>query len=130
MKLEQYEKKIKFLSGVIALILVVFSVLLLVVDGVAIVFTYASLVFALLSIGEKSKRILKVYGVLFIIAHFVLAWRVSSDSMHQNTNYSSSPMNFKLFEKCSNEMFSNIDESDESISPEQSEIFQKCINEK
>jgi len=124
------KKKLKFISAVIALLLVVLSALLLVVDGVAIVFTYASLVFALLSIGEGSKRVLKIYGLLFIIAHFVLVWRVSSDSMHQNMNYPSLPMNFKQFEKCSNEMFLNIDELSEIIPPEQNEIFQKCIAEK
>jgi len=73
--------KLKFVSGVIAVLLATFSVFLIVVDGVAIIFTYISLIFALFSMSVKNIKILKIYGVIFVVSHIILAWRISSD-MH------------------------------------------------
>ncbi len=63
------------------MLLATFSAFLIVVDGVAIIFTYISLIFALLSMSVKNIKLLKIYGVIFVVSHIVLAWRISSD-MH------------------------------------------------
>jgi len=74
--------KLKFISGVVAVLVVTFSAFLIIVDGVAIIFTYISLIFAAFSISASNIKILKIYGVIFAVSHIVLAWRISSD-MHQ-----------------------------------------------
>jgi len=48
-------QKIKLVFGIIGVLIASASALLIIVDGVAIIFTYISLVFALLSIGVGNK---------------------------------------------------------------------------
>jgi len=73
------KSKLQLASGILAIILVVISTITMVVDGVAIIFTYVSLLFALLSIAVKNRQILQIYGVLFVLAHVVLMWRIDGD---------------------------------------------------
>jgi len=98
---------IKTLSALVAILLGIFSVFAIIVDGVAIIFAYISLVFAAIALGGQHKVLLKIVGVIFLLAHLVLGWRISSDSSHQGSQ-SFYPHNSKLFVKCSNEMFERM----------------------
>lgn len=69
---------IKTVSGFTGVTIAVLSVLLITGDGVAILFTYASLIFVLPLIGKGNKGILKIYVVVFVIAHLVLGWRMAA----------------------------------------------------
>ncbi len=61
------------------MLLATFSAFLIIVDGVAIIFTYISLIFALFSMSVSNIKILKIYGAIFVVSHIVLVWRISSD---------------------------------------------------
>ncbi len=65
------------------MLLVMLSAFLIVVDGVAIIVTYISLIFAAFSISKNNIKILKIYGFIFVMAHIVLVWRIGDD-MRQN----------------------------------------------
>jgi len=80
--IHSFMMKLKLISGIIAVLAVTFSAFLIIVDGVAIIFTYISLIFAAFSISASNIRILKIYGVIFVASHIVLVWRINSD-MHQ-----------------------------------------------
>jgi len=119
---------LKTVLGFVAVIIAAMSTLLIVVDGVAIIFTYASLVFALFSIGAGNKNILKVYGVVFIISNLVFGWRVYDDSNSSNRQYSEVPPDFKNFEMCSNKMFEDVEAKQAALTPEKKAEFERCIN--
>jgi len=70
---------VKSILGYVGIVIAALSVLLIIVDGVAIIFTYVSLVFVLFSVGVKNKGALKIYGLVFIIAHVIFGWRMYSD---------------------------------------------------
>jgi len=80
--------KLQFISGVMAVLLVMSSAFLIIVDGVAIIFTYVSLILAVCSVNKNNIKLLKIYGVIFVVSHIILAWRVNSD-LHQS--YSEHP---------------------------------------
>ncbi len=86
---------IKTISGVIGIAIATLSALVIVVDGVAIIFTYVSLLFALFLIGGKHRRMLKIYGVIFMIAHLVLGWRIVSDTNRNHMLKQEVLMNFR-----------------------------------
>jgi len=71
-------------SGIIAIFLVVFSTIMIVVDGTAIIITYISIPFSLFAISLTNRNIVKTYSVLFLISHLVLSWRISSDATDIN----------------------------------------------
>jgi len=75
--------KLKLAFGIIAVLLAIISSFLMVVDGVAIILTYISLIFALFSMSVSNTKMLKIYAVIFVMSHIVLAWRISSD-VNQN----------------------------------------------
>ncbi len=118
---------IKAVLGFVGTVIAALSALLIIVDGVAIIFTYASLVFALLSIGVENKGILKIYGVVFVIAHLVFGWRMYSDINSSGSYHSSAPPDFKHFEKCSNKMFQNVEGSQIELTPENKVEFERCM---
>ena len=95
---------IKIVLGIAGIVVAALSALLIIVDGVAIMFTYASLVLALFSVGLKNRRILKIYGVVFVIAHVILGWRIYSDTNNNDYYSSGSLPNFDCFERCSNRL--------------------------
>ncbi len=97
---------IKTLSAYIAIFLMAASLLAILVDGVAIILAYISMVFALLAAGIKKKYLLATYGVLFVAAHFILIWRISSDiTRPPHHSVKQVPHTPEVFIKCSNEMF-------------------------
>ncbi|MCF6325488.1 MAG: hypothetical protein L3J89_14415 [Gammaproteobacteria bacterium] len=95
---------IKAILGAIGTAIAALSVLMIIVDGVAIILTYASLLFALFLIGGKNSRILKVYGVMFVLAHLVLGWRIVSDTSQSHALNRDAPMDFRSFDACSDKM--------------------------
>ena len=109
---------IKVVLGFVGIVIAALSALMIIVDGVAIIFTYVSLVFALCLIGLEDKGILKVYGVVFVIAHLVLGWRMYSDSSINGFHYLSLPPNLNNFEICGDRQFRNIGESQGKLTPE------------
>ena len=89
---------LKLILLILAIILVSLSGLAIVVDGVAIFLAYISLIPALIAFGEKTKNLMKVYGILFLIAHIVLGIRLILDITTQTNNSPHGPVNFELFE--------------------------------
>ena len=83
MVIRHFMVKLQLISGVMAVLLVMSSAFLIIVDGVAIIFTYVSLILAVCSMNKSNIKVLKIYGVIFLVSHIILAWRVNSD-LHQN----------------------------------------------
>jgi len=88
---------IKIVLGFLGILIAALSALLIIVDGVAIIFTYVSLIFALFSIGAGSKGILKIYCAIFLLAHLIFGWRMNSDTTASNISNSNYPTEFKIF---------------------------------
>lgn len=112
----------------LAIILVILSAVAIVVDGVAIILAYISLIPALIAFGEKTKNLMKVYGILFLVAHIVLGIRIVLDMTAQTDNMSQGLVNFKLFEKCSNLMFSTLEGDQHELTETQKMLFDQCMN--
>lgn len=111
-----------------AITLLSLSIIGVIVDGVAILLAYVSLIPALIAYGEKTKKLIKVYGLLFLTAHIVLGVRISLDIMTQTTNPPHGPVNFSLFEECSNLMFSSVGEEQSELTDAQKVLFDQCMN--
>lgn len=112
-------------SAVISILTVVISIFLVFVDGVAIIFSYVSLVFALLSINRNNIKLVKLFGILFLVPYAILAYSLYTDS-GQSIGSSKLP-DFELFEKCSNEMFQNKSDLKQPISRSENEVFTACL---
>ncbi|VAW89182.1 hypothetical protein MNBD_GAMMA17-257 [hydrothermal vent metagenome] len=120
---------IKTILGAIGIAIAALSALVIIVDGVAIIFTYVSLLFALFLIGGKNKRMLKAYGVMFMLAHFVLGWRIVIDTNKNDVLNGAVPMDFRYFRVCSDKMFQNIGESQVELTAENRAEFSKCMSQ-
>ncbi len=119
---------IKSVFGFVAIIIVVLSTPLIMVSGAAIILTYGSLVFALLSMAAANKNILKIYGLVFIIAHLVLGWRMYDDISSRRHGYAGGvPEDMHKFESCRNKMFEKIDETGTELTPENKQEFERCM---
>jgi len=121
------KSKLQLAFGILAIILVIISTVAMVVDGVAIILTYVSLLFALFSIAAKNRRILQIYGVLFVLAHVVLMWRIDGDTTQVNATSSSVPVDAAQFGACSNQMFAMLEEGQVDLTPSQREMFKRCM---
>jgi len=121
------KSKLQLAFGILAIILVIISIVAMVVDGVAIILTYVSLLFALFSIAAKNRRILQLYGVLFVLAHVVLMWSIDSDASQVSTTSSAVPVDLAQFEACSNQMFATMKPGKTDLTPSQNEMFKRCM---
>jgi len=121
------KSKLQLAFGILAIILVIISTVAMVVDGVAIILTYVSLLFALFSIAAKNRRILQFYAALFVLAHVVLIWRIDSDAPQVSMTSSPVPIDAAQFEACSNQMFATLEEGQVDLRPFQREMFKRCM---
>ena len=120
---------IKTILGIIGIAIAALSTLMIIVSGAAIIFTYVSLLFALFLIGSQNKRLLKIYGVVFVIAHLVLGWRIVSDTNRSTMINQDIPMDFRFFQACSEQMFQNVGESQVELRAGNRAEFEKCMSQ-
>jgi hypothetical protein len=98
------------------------------VDGIAIMFSWVSLLFALLGYNSKNIWLLKLYGVMFFIPHIliVLSIYINRDNGHAGTSKTPS---FSLFEKCSNEMLHSKNNLSQQLSEDDHHLFEQCLKQ-
>jgi len=123
------KNKLRLISLIIGIAVAGISTLLIVVDGVAIIFTYASLVFVIASIGLKNKRVQVVYWLVFVIANATFGWRAYTDKSEYTSNTKTTPLNHKLFVSCSNKMFGGVNSQQTEITTEQKKMFEICMSQ-
>ena len=116
------------ISAVISLLLVCLATFLSFVDGVALMFSYISLPFALLAYSRANIKLIKLFGVLFIISHIPFAIMAYNSSNTEQITTSEMP-NFKLFEKCSNEMFRNKDNLEQPLTQLDHKRMAECMKQ-
>jgi len=114
------------ISLTLAVFLATLSIFMMLVDGVAVVFAYASLPFALLAFSQKNIKVLKVYGLLVFASLVVFAYMAFSYRGNESTITSEVP-NYDLFEKCSNEMFRSKEDLSMQLTKEDEEIMTECL---
>jgi len=118
----------KLVLIVIAFLLVLASYFLIAVSGIGIIFTYFSLPFLYVSRSIIDKKYVKLYWVLFLIAHIVLAWRAWDDMRSESDDNVRVIFNPIMFEKCSNDMFGGVGKFQQSLSLEQKKMFSACMS--
>lgn len=129
------KNKLRLISLIIGIVVAGASALLIIVDGAAIIITYASLVFAIVSIGLKSKRVQVVYWVVFVVANLIFGWRAytgQSEHADQRKHISSTkatPINNNLFVPCSNRMFEGVSSQQTELTADQKKIFEVCMSQ-
>ena len=90
------KNKLRFILLTIGVVVAGVSALLIIADGVAIIFTYASLVFVVASIGLKSKKLQAVYWLVFVVANLTFGWRAYTDLNKNTSNIQTFPLNNKV----------------------------------
>ncbi len=91
---------LRLFASLIALVVVTGSTLLVLVDSVAIVFAYFSLLFVTLSLPiTNNKKVLQLYVVIFLLAHITMGWRIYTDFLNSQKPQStlSSQQTINLF---------------------------------
>jgi len=111
--------KLRLISLIIGIVVAIVSAILIAVDGVAIIFTYVSLVFVIASIGVKNKKIQRVYWLVFVVANLTFGWRAYTDKNEYTSNIQATPLNHKLFLSCSNKMFGGVSSQQTEFTAEQ-----------
>jgi energy-coupling factor transporter transmembrane protein EcfT len=122
------KNKLRLILLIIGIVITGVSALLIVVDGVAIIFTYASLVFVIASIGLKSKKVLVVYWLVFVVSNLTFGWRAYTDNNLHGSNTQASLSNNKLFVSCSNKMFGGVSSQQTELTVEQKKLFKICMS--
>jgi len=123
------KNKLRLISLIVGIIVAGSSTLLMVVDGVAIIFTYVSLVFVIASIGLKSRKVQGVYWLVFVVANMTFGWRAFTDINKYDSNIQATPLNQKLFVSCSNKMFEGVGSQQTELTEEQKVILEICMSQ-
>lgn len=123
------KNKLRLISLIIGAIVAGVSALLIVIDGVAIIFTYASLLFIMASIGLKCRKIQTVYWLLFVLANLIFGWRAYTDNHEHTPSIQATPFNNKLFVSCSNKLFVGVTKQQAGLTKEQKKSFEACMQQ-
>ncbi len=114
----------------IAISLLIVSIVMMFVDGVAILIAYISLPFALLALNKKNTKPLACYAALFFIPHALWAWMFFSHGKGKQNNSNEAWPDFSLFESCSHDMFQNKADLEQSLTPSDLKRFEECLANK
>lgn len=115
-------------SAVVSILLVCIATFLSFASVVAFLYSYIALPFALLAYNQANIKLIKLFGALFIASHIPFAVAAYNSSNTEQTTTSKIP-NFKLFEKCSNEMFINKDNLEQPLTELDHARMTECMEQ-